>query len=303
MALTTKSAAGESTIGARLNQRPNYFLAIADFTRKKPMGAFGAVIFLTLVFMAIFAPWVSPYDPLEQFQGMAYLPPSLAHPFGTDYVGRDMLSRIIWGSRISLMVGIVSVLMATTTGALLGLTSGYWGGRFDLITQRFVDALQAFPGLVLNLAIVASLGRSIEVVMLAIGVGGIGGGTRTIRAGVMSIVHNQYIDAARAIGARDSRIILLYVLPNVAPIILILATVRMGGAILAESSLSFLGFGAQPPDPAWGLMLSGAGRAHMLSSPWLAFFPGLAISLVVMGFNLLGDALRDVWDPRLRGGR
>lgn len=298
-----RAAIGENTLGPRLIDRPSIFVRLGRFARSKPLGAFGAVVFFALVFCAVFAPFVAPYDPLEQFQGKAYLPPTWEHPMGTDYIGRDMLSRIIWGSRISLMVGIVSVAIATSTGTLLGLVSGYWLGRFDLITQRFVDALQAFPGLVLNLAIVASLGRSIEVVMLAIGVGGIGGGTRTVRSGVLAIRENQYIDAARAMGARDSRIIFLHILPNVAPIILIISTVRMGGAILAESTLSFLGFGAQPPDPAWGLMLSGAGRAHMLSSPWLALFPGLAISLVVMAFNLLGDALRDVWDPRLRGSR
>lgn len=278
-------------------------MVILRLARRKPLGAFGALITLALILSAVMAPVVAPYDPLEQFSGKAFQAPSAEFLLGTDYAGRDMLSRLIWGARISLTIGIIAVAIGTGSGTCLGLLSGYWGGKFDLIVQRFIDAMQAFPGLVLNLAIVASLGRSTENVMIAVGITMIAGATRVVRSAVLSIRENQYIDAARAVGCRDSRILLLHVLPNVAAPILIIATVGLGGAILAESSLSFLGMGSQPPNPSWGLMLSGSGRANMISSPWLAIFPGVAISLTVMGFNLLGDALRDIWDPRLRGGR
>ncbi|MBI2886513.1 MAG: ABC transporter permease [Chloroflexi bacterium] len=278
-------------------------VVVLHLCQRKPLGAFGAFLVLALIFSAALAPVVAPFDPLEQFSGKAFRPPGGEFLLGTDYAGRDMLSRLIWGARISLMVGIIAVTIGTGFGTLLGLVSGFWGGRFDLGVQRVIDAMQAFPGLVLNLAIVASLGKSTENVMIAVGITMIAGATRIVRSAVLSTRENQYIEAARAVGCRDSRILLWHVLPNVMAPILIIATVGLGSAILAESSLSFLGMGSQPPNPSWGLMLSGSGRANMISSPWLAIFPGLAISLTVMGFNLLGDALRDLWDPRLRGSR
>lgn len=291
------------TVVTEVSREQSYGARLLGFARNKPLGAFGGGIILLLLSSALLAPIVAPFDPLEQFSGKAFRPPGGEFLLGTDYAGRDMLSRLIWGARISLTIGLIAVIIGTGGGTVLGLLSGFWGGRFDLIVQRFVDAMQAFPGLVLNLAIVASLGKSTENVMLAVGITMIAGATRVVRSAVLTTRENQYVEAARAIGCRDSRIMLMHVLPNVAASILIIATVGLGAAILAESSLSFLGMGSQPPNPSWGLMLSGAGRANMISAPWLAIFPGLAISLTVMGFNLLGDALRDVWDPRLRGSR
>lgn len=291
------------TVATEVGRQEGYGARLLKFARNKPLGAFGGAMILLLLSSAVLAPIVAPFDPLEQFSGKAFRPPGGEFLLGTDYAGRDMLSRLIWGARISLTIGLIAVIIGTGGGTVLGLLSGFWGGRFDLIVQRFVDAMQAFPGLVLNLAIVASLGKSTENVMLAVGITMIAGATRVVRSAVLTTRENQYVEAARAIGCRDSRIMLMHVLPNVAASILIIATVGLGAAILAESSLSFLGMGSQPPNPSWGLMLSGAGRANMISAPWLAIFPGLAISLTVMGFNLLGDALRDVWDPRLRGSR
>lgn len=293
----------QATLLDRLARPQRSGARLLAFARHKPLGAFGAVLTLVLLFSAVFAPLVAPFDPLEQFSGKAFKSPGGEFLLGTDYAGRDMLSRLIWGAQISLTVALIAVAIGTGCGTILGLVSGFWGGKFDLVVQRFVDGMQAFPGLVLNLAIVASLGKSVENVMLAVGITMIAGATRIVRSAVLSTREHQYVDAARAIGCPDSRILLAHILPNVTAPVLIIATVGLGSAILSESSLSFLGMGSQPPNPSWGLMLSGAGRANMISAPWLAIFPGLAISLTVLGFNLLGDALRDIWDPRLRGSQ
>jgi peptide/nickel transport system permease protein len=226
--------------------------------------------------------------------------PNWEHPFGTDDIGRDVLSRIIYGSRISLWVGLLAVGIGTFVGMIIGLVSGYWEGWLDLALQRVMDALMAIPGLILALAIVAVLTPSTTNAMLAIAVVIIPGNSRIVRGAVLSAKQNPYVEAAQALGCRHLHIIASHILPNVTAPILIIASIWLGNAILIEASLSFLGLGTQPPTPSWGLMLSSTGRAFMEQAPWLAIFPGLAISLAVLGFNLFGDTLRDAWDPKLR---
>jgi peptide/nickel transport system permease protein len=268
--------------------------------RRKPLGAVSAAVIVALVLTAIFAPVLAPYDPLDARPEIRLAAPSRAHLFGTDDIGRDVLSRVIYGSRISLWVGLLAVGIGTVAGTLIGLVCGYWEGRIDLFFQRVMDAIQAIPGLVLALAIVAVLTPNTTNAMLAIAVVIIPGNSRIVRGAVMSAKQNRYIEAAQAIGCRHPRIITRHILPNVTAPILIIASIWLGNAILIEASLSFLGVGTQPPEPSWGLMLSSTGRAFFEQAPWLAIFPGLAISLAVLGFNLFGDTLRDAWDPKLR---
>jgi peptide/nickel transport system permease protein len=271
--------------------------------RRKPLGAVSAAIIAVLVFTAIFADVLAPYDPLFAQPEHRLSPPSQAHPFGTDDIGRDVLSRIIHGSRISLWVGLLAVGIGTVVGMIIGLVSGYWEGRLDLVLQRVMDAIQAIPGLILALAIVSVLKPNTTNAMIAIAMVIIPGNARIVRGAVLSAKQNRYVEAAQAMGCRHPRIIAQHILPNVTAPILIIASIWLGNAILIEASLSFLGVGTQPPDPSWGLMLSSTGRAFMEQAPWLAIFPGLAISLAVLAFNLFGDTLRDAWDPRLRGTR
>jgi len=268
--------------------------------RRKPLGAVSAALLTVIVLMAIFADVIAPYDPLETHPEIRLSPPSRAHPFGTDDIGRDVLSRIIHGARISLWVGLLAVGIGTAAGMLIGLVCGYWEGRLDLIMQRLMDAIQAIPGLVLALAIVSVLKPSTTNAMLAIAIVIIPGNSRIVRGAVLSTKQNRYVEAAQAMGCRHLRIIASHILPNVTAPILVIASIWLGNAILIEATLSFLGLGTQPPTPSWGLMLSSTGRAFMEQAPWLAIFPGMAISLAVLGFNLFGDTLRDAWDPKLR---
>ena len=268
--------------------------------KRKPLGAASAVMIAVIVLTAIFATALAPYDPLEADPTIRLLAPSAAHPFGTDDIGRDVLSRIIYGSRISLWVGLLAVGIGTAAGMVIGLVCGYWEGRIDLVLQRVMDSVQAIPGLVLALAIVSVLKPSTTNAMLAIAIVIIPGNSRIVRGAVMSAKQNRYVEAAEAIGCRQPRIVLSHILPNVTAPILVIASIWLGNAILIEATLSFLGVGTQPPTPSWGLMLSSTGRAFMEQAPWLAIFPGLAISLAVLGFNLFGDTLRDAWDPKLR---
>ena len=274
--------------------------ALWGVIKRKPLGIVSAVVIALLVFTAIFANVLAPYDPLLAQPEIRLARPSWEHPFGTDDIGRDVLSRIIYGSRISLWVGLLAVGIGTFVGMIIGLVSGYWEGWLDLALQRVMDALMAIPGLILALAIVAVLTPSTTNAMLAIAVVIIPGNSRIVRGAVLSAKQNPYVEAARALGCRHLRIIASHILPNVTAPILIIASIWLGNAILIEASLSFLGLGTQPPTPSWGLMLSSTGRAFMEQAPWLAIFPGLAISLAVMGFNLFGDTLRDAWDPKLR---
>lgn len=271
-------------------------------TIRSPLGGTSAFVVAMLIVGAVAAPAITPYDPiqtsLEVLEG-----PSLTHPMGTDDIGRDQLTRILYGSRISLYVGLLAVGIGVTSGSLVGLVSGFSGGLVDLTIQRVVDALLAFPGLVLAMVIVSLFGISTTNALLAISIIIIPATSRIVRSAVLATRENIYVDAATVIGASPLRIMFRHILPNIAAPILIIASSLLGGAILIESSLSFLGLGTQPPNPSWGLMLATTGRKYLESAPWLAVFPGLAISITVLAFNLLGDVLRDVLDPRLRGSR
>jgi peptide/nickel transport system permease protein len=268
--------------------------------RRKPLGAVSAALIVVIVFTAVFAGVLAPFDPLATRPEIRLSAPSWEHPFGTDDIGRDVLSRIIYGARISLWVGLLAVGIGTAVGMVIGLVCGYCEGRVDMILQRIMDAVQAIPALVLALAIVSVLRPNTTNAMIAIAMVIIPGNSRIVRGAVMSAKQNHYVEAAQAIGCQHPRIILSHILPNVTAPILIIASIWLGNAILIEATLSFLGVGTQPPTPSWGLMLSSTGRAFMEQAPWLAIFPGLAISLAVLAFNLFGDTLRDAWDPKLR---
>jgi len=271
--------------------------------REKPLGTVGGIIVLLLFLVGIFADLLAPYGYNQVDLNVRLSPPSETHILGTDNLGRDMLSRVIYGARISMYVGLGVSALGTLLCTFIGGVSGFFGGKVDLVIQRFVDAVMCFPGLVIMLTVIAVIGPGLVQVILVLGIlGGIGGRTRVVRSAVMGIKENVYVEAARAVGASNWTILLKHVLPNIMAPIIILFTIEMGGAILAEATLSFLGFGIPPPEPSWGGMLSGAGRRYMSLAPWIALWPGLALALVVYGMNMLGDGLRDILDPRLRGG-
>jgi peptide/nickel transport system permease protein len=276
-------------------------LALWHFCRRKPLGAFGGVLVVLMIGTALFANFIAPRAYDETIRGARMKPPSAQYWMGTDNLGRDVFSRVVYGARVSVAVGFGAVLIANLVATIVGITSGYFGGKYDIVVQRVVDAWQSFPFLVVILSIMAVLGPGLLNVILALGVLGASGASRIIRGATLSAAQNQYIEAARAVGAGHVRIMVRYILPNVAATIIIIATIGLGGFILAESALSFLGFGVPPPYPSWGAMLSGSGRSFFYTAPWMAIWPGAAISLAVFGFNMLGDALRDVLDPRLRG--
>lgn len=279
--------------------RPSKWLLVA---KRKPLGAASAVIILVLILAAVSADIIAPYDPLTVAESERLQPPSWTHPMGTDNLGRDILSRIIHGSRISLWVGFLSVLIATGVGVIVGTVSAYAGGTTDLVVQRFIDAVQSIPGLILALVMAVVLGPSTTTAVVAIAIVNIPSQARVVRSAVLSVAEEAYIDAARAVGCSNPRIMLLHILPNIVAPVIVLASVLFGSAIIIEASLSFLGLGTPPPAPSWGGMLSGAGRQFMEQVATLALFPGLAISIAVLAFNLFGDMLRDILDPRLRRG-
>ena len=251
--------------------------------------------------MALFAEAIAPYGPLEQDYSAVLAAPTRDHLMGTDNLGRDIWSRIIHGSRISLAVGIGAVTIGTFLGMCVGLASGYAGRTFDLVTQRIMDAWLAFPGLIFVLTIIAALGPGLKQTIFAIGIGFIPATSRIVRSSVLSLKERDYVEAARTIGAGNVRIASRHILPNLMPTVIILSSISMAGAVLAEATLSFLGVGVPPPAPAWGSMLSGTARVYFLSAPWFAIWPGVFISLTVLSWNLAGDAVRDILDPRLRG--
>lgn len=295
-------SAGEAIV---LRRRSSRGAALLTLAHRKPLGAAGAVVTLLCLLVAVFAPVIAPYDPYEFNLNARGLPVRMQAPnaeflFGTDPLGRDVLSRIIHGARISLLVGFLSVALGITVGTGIGLASGYWGGKVDQVLQRIVDTLMAFPGIVLALAVMAVLGQSLTNIILVIGLVIAPGSSRVVRGTVLSVKHNVYIDAARSVGASDLRIVLRHILPNVFAPIIVLASVWIGNAIVIEAALSFLGLGTPPPTSSWGGMLAGEGQRNLENAPWLAVFPGVAISITVLAFNMLGDALRDVLDPRLR---
>ncbi len=260
----------------------------------------GAAIVLIAVVAAILAPWIAPYDPASQLLSMRLEAPSLHHPFGLDELGRDILSRVLAGARISLLVGVTVVGISTLVGVLLGSVAGYFGGWIDEVISRGVDVLLAFPGMLLAIALVAVLGPSLANVIFALSVIGWVGYARLVRGQVLRARELEFVQAARALGAGATRILLRHVIPTTLPAVMVQATLGMAGAILAEAALSFLGLGVQPPAPSWGTMLSG-GRLHLLDAPHLTIFPGAAIALLVLGFNFLGDGLRDAFDPKRYG--
>jgi peptide/nickel transport system permease protein len=268
------------------------------FSRKLVL--FGVVIIALILLMAIFAALLAPYDPYDQRLDQILLGPSSQHLLGTDSVGRDILSRVIYGSQNSLMVGLVAVFFASFIGMSLGLIAGYFGGWINIITMRIIDALMCFPMILLALVIAAVLGGGLKNVMLALGVALLPGYARIMCGQVLSIKENDYILAEHAFGARNLRIMLRHVFPNCLPPLIVLITMQLGATILAEAGLSFLGVGIQPPAAAWGGMVN-EGRQYMLTNPLLSFAPGIAIMLTVFSFNMVGDGLRDALDPRLRG--
>ena len=289
----------------RVTSQPKRFarvgVALLRFARAKPLGALGGSFVAFMLVLALFADVIAPYDYNKRNLRERLKPPSLQHIMGTDNLGRDVFTRVVYGARVSVSVGFGGIGMGILLASLVGITSGYFGGWFDILFQRLVDAWQSFPWLVILLSLIAVLQPGLLTLMVAIGILSASGSSRIIRSATLSVKEHPYVEAARAVGASHTRIILRHILPNVFAVMIIVATIGLGGVILAESALSFLGFGVPPPFPSWGEMLSGSARMYMHRAPWLAIWPGVAISVAVFGFNMLGDALRDVLDPRLRG--
>lgn len=276
---------------------------LSIFCRRNPLSAFWGCVALAIVVMAIAAPSIAPHPPLKaDFRRMSK-PPDTQNYFGTDQIGRDNFSRIIYGSRSSLLVAIAAVVLGTTTGSLWGLASGYIGGRFDTVSQRIIEFLQSFPDLILAMAIAMALGTGTWTVIVAIAITRIPFGGRVVRAVSLSLKEIAYVEAARSIGASTLRIMGLHILPQCVAPYLVLATTHLGVAIIIEASLGFLGVGIPPPTPTWGNMLADSLNSGLIPPWWLVVFPGVAITITVLAFNLLGDGIRDTLDPRLRGSR
>jgi len=279
--------------------KPWHTVAI-DLIRRYPLGAAGAVIVVVMILMAIFADVLSPYDPEENAFEFMLTPPGFQFWMGTDQFGRDILTRLVYGARTALFVGFSCAFIGAFTGLVLGVASAYFGGRFDLIFQRVMDVFMAFPLIIMALAVVSIFGTGTQNVIIAITIPFIPRCARVVRSSALAIREIPYVDAARACGFSDARIILRHMVPNVMAPFLIMISAFVGQAILLEASLSYLGLGVQEPTPAWGLMLQGGAEEYAESAPWVAIWPGIAISLAVFGFNLFGDALRDALDPKLR---
>jgi peptide/nickel transport system permease protein len=274
--------------------------AVRFFMRRYPLGSIGALIMGLFVFAAVFAPFITYYDPLSTNASQSLARPSLTHWLGCDFMGRDVYSRIIYGARISLEVGIGSMLLGSGIGVTVGLLSGYLLGWFDLITQRLLEMMQSLPLLVMALIMAAALGPSLQNTIVAIAIPLVPYVARVIRSSTLSLREQPFVEAAKAIGMSETRIAIRHVLPNTLSPLIVLATAQLGSAILVEATLSFLGLGVPEPHPSWGRMLSESAAEYVRTAPWLVVFPGLAISFVVFGTNLLGDALRDLLDPRQR---
>lgn len=282
------------------SSRGRLWRTLWDFCRHKPLGAAGAAILIAFIFCAVFADWVAPYDPVHTDSTITLVRPQAAHLMGTDYLGRDVYSRIVHGSRVSLAVGLTSTTLGGVLGLVIGLLSGYLMGWWDQIAQRIMDIMQGLPLLVMALVMSAALGPSVQNVILAISIPLIPRAARVIRASTMAIRELPFVEAARAMGMNEMRIAFLHVMPNTLAPFIVLATAQLGSAILVEAALSFLGLGIPEPYPSWGRMLSESAAEYAQQAPWLVVFPGLVISLIVFATNLLGDAMRDVLDPRLR---
>lgn len=287
--------------GARLAHR--VWRPTTRMFREKPLGAAGGVLFLVFLFCGIFADVLAPHDfneinPVERLKA-----PSWEFPFGTDNLGRDVLSRCLYGAQLSVIISVSAATLATLVSLLIGVVSGYLGGKADMLMQRFVDAWMSFPDLVILIVVVSVMGPSMSTVILTLGLLLGIGGSRIVRSAVVSVRENMYVHAAQSIGASTPRILWKHIVPNVLPPVIVLFTTRIGAVILAESGLAFLGLGVPPPAPTWGGMLTGTGRQFMFQGPWLALAPGLCLTLVVYATNVFGDALRDLLDPRMRGSR
>jgi peptide/nickel transport system permease protein len=276
------------------------WVQLIRLARARPLGTFGGLVVAGLLAVGLLADLLAPYSYDDFDPARRLRPPTAAHPFGTDEQGRDVLSRVVYGARVSMVVAVGSALVATLVGSVIGTLSGYFGGTADLMTQRLIDVWLAFPGLIFVIFLVGILSNSFPVLILTIGLLYSAGSSRVVRGAVMVIRDSLYVEAARAVGARHGRILLRHILPNVLAVIIVNASAQLGSIILLESSLSFLGFGPPPPFPSWGRMLSEA-RTQMVYHPNLMLFPGLAVTLAVFSFNMFGDAVRDLLDPRLRG--
>jgi len=286
---------------AGLRPRRSLRTHIFNFYRTKPLGAFGATMALLILIVAIFAPAIRTHDPYITDHTKLYAAPSTEMYLGGDNLGRDVFSRIVEGARISIRVGLISALVGCTIGMVIGVSSGYFGGMYDLVTQRLIDAMIAFPALVLALALMSALGSSINNVIISLSIIFIPSTSRIIRSQALAIKETDYVLAARAVGASDLRIMFRHMIPNVMAIFIVTVTFLMGVAIIAEASLSFLGLGVGPDVPSWGGMLRGATKNYIGIGPWLPVIPGLAIAILVFSWNVMGDSLRDILDPRLRG--
>ncbi len=268
--------------------------------RKNKTSVVGLIMAFCVVVIALIAPWISFYDPISQDMNVQHSPPSWAHPFGTDSYGRDQFSRIVWGSRVSLIVGILSVLFAMAAGIPLGMIGGYQGGRIDGLVLRFIDIFMSFPIVILGLLVLAVMGPGLIKIVIAISIALTPRIARLARGSTLSVKAKEYIEAARAIGQNDSRIMMIHVLPNIFGEILVMGTLWVATAIIVEASLSFIGLGVRPPTPSWGAMIRD-GLDQLTNAPWLSIFPGVAIFVSVFSFNLIADGLRDISDPKLRG--
>jgi peptide/nickel transport system permease protein len=292
-----------ATIEAAPVRRNAFLSGLIRLCREKPLGAIGLAIVLVFLFCGIFADVLAPYG-INQISPVNRLkPPSGRFWFGTDHLGRDMFSRILYGAQLSVIIGLSAASLATIISLTLGIVSGYFGGRIDMLVQRVVDAWMSFPELIILIVVVSVVGPGMLQVIGILGLTFGIGGSRIIRGAVVSVRENMYIHATQSMGASTTRVLLRHILPNIMAPVLVLFSTRVGAVILVESGLSFLGFGVPPPAPTWGGMLSGSGRTYMYLAPWLALAPGLCLTLVVYGINMLGDALRDLLDPRMRGSR
>ena len=298
------NSTADSSSGSAVEGKRRSFLIdfMTRLWKEKPLGMVGGAITLLLLLIAIFANFLAPYGMNECHMEDYLSPTSATHWLGADNLGRDILSRVIFGARISVIVGLAATIVSTIISIIIGLLSGYFGGKFDMIVQRFVDAWMCFPGLLILMVLMSVIGTGMWQVITVLGLLYGINSSRIIRSAVLSVKENVYVQAAVAIGCPTGRILIRHILPNVAAPIIILFTTRVPDVILTEASLSFLGFGIPPPAPSWGGMLSGSGRSYMFRAPWMVIWPGLALAIVVYGINMFGDAVRDLLDPRLRGG-